>query len=292
MIAIRNAARLMAICAAITAAYVPALAQASASSSRQGGSSTATHRQGASRESAQKAGSKAATKVAASSPNFYVVQSPPETRTSKSNSTQSRASTVAKANSVRRLSVSQGQENIGQPGSQEVIIGSPAAQATEPSRYLTSRSGKEIPDLSPKRSGEATKTSFLSRLNPVHLFEREPKLVPTGYVQTGIASWYGADFHGGGTASGERYDMESLTAAHRSLPFGTLLRVTNLHNGRNVIVRVNNRGPYVKNRIIDLSKAAARQLGMIGRGVAKVKVEVLSLVEPVGDWGAKNLVKN
>lgn len=138
----------------------------------------------------------------------------------------------------------------------------------------------------------ANKEGKWARLNPLKLFEsRKPRLVPTGYVQTGIASWYGSDFHGGPTASGERYDMHSLTAAHPSLPFGTLVRVTNLRNGREVVVRVNNRGPYRRNRIIDLSKEAARQLGMVGAGLAKVQVEVLQAVEPIGQWGQQALQK-
>lgn len=96
-------------------------------------------------------------------------------------------------------------------------------------------------------------------------------------VQVGVASYYGREFHGQKTASGERFDMYDLTAAHRTLPFGTRLRVTNLTNGRQVIVRVNDRGPFVKGRIIDLSYAAARELGMIGTGTAWVKIKVLSL---------------
>ena len=97
---------------------------------------------------------------------------------------------------------------------------------------------------------------------------------PSG-VQHGKASWYGGKFHGGPTASGETYNKRSMTAAHRSLPFGTRVRVTNLRNGRSVIVRINNRGPYSKGRIIDLSEAAAEQLNMIEAGVVPVKVERL-----------------
>ena len=98
---------------------------------------------------------------------------------------------------------------------------------------------------------------------------------PSGPCQTGRASWYGSDFHGGKTANGERYDMESLTCAHRKLPFNTMIRVTNQRNGRDVVVRVNNRGPYSGGRILDMSKAAARQLDFIGSGVATVRMEVL-----------------
>lgn len=93
----------------------------------------------------------------------------------------------------------------------------------------------------------------------------------------GKASWYGKRFHGRKTACGERYDMFALTAAHRKLPLGSVLRVTNLANNRHVIVRVNDRGPYIGGRIIDLSVAAATELRMVTKGVSKVKIEVLSL---------------
>ena len=95
------------------------------------------------------------------------------------------------------------------------------------------------------------------------------------FVQTGTASWYGNAFKGHKTASGERYDPEDLTAAHRSLPFGTMVRVTNLRNARNVVVRITNRGPYVKGRIIDLSHAAASRLDMIHSGITHVRIEVV-----------------
>jgi len=96
--------------------------------------------------------------------------------------------------------------------------------------------------------------------------------------QTGLASWYGADDHrllehGGATASGERYDMYDLTAAHKTLPLGSLVKVTNLENGKTVIVRINDRGPYIQGRIIDLSLKAARILDIKEKGTAKVKIE-------------------
>jgi len=96
-----------------------------------------------------------------------------------------------------------------------------------------------------------------------------------GAVQTGKASWYGEPHHGRKTASGEIYDMNKLTAAHRTLPLGTRLRVTNVDNGRSVVVRVNDRGPFVDGRVIDLSRAAARELGVRGAGVITVRIEVL-----------------
>lgn len=104
---------------------------------------------------------------------------------------------------------------------------------------------------------------------------------PAG-VQTGRASWYGTPHHGRKTASGEIYDMHQLTAAHRTLPLGTRVKVTNAANGRSVVVRINDRGPYIGGRIIDLSQAAAREIGAIGAGVFSVRLEVLeaAAVEP------------
>jgi len=104
-------------------------------------------------------------------------------------------------------------------------------------------------------------------------------LVVTG-VQVGVASWYGPGFHGNRTASGEIYDQHELTAAHPSLPHGTRARVTNLVNGRSVEVRINDRGPFVGGRAIDLSYAAARVVGMIGPGTAPVRIEILGAANP------------
>jgi peptidoglycan lytic transglycosylase len=92
---------------------------------------------------------------------------------------------------------------------------------------------------------------------------------------TGLASWYGRRFHGRRTASGEKYDMAALTAAHKTLPFGSRVRVTNLDNGHSVVVVINDRGPFVKRRLIDVSRAAAQELGFVNHGVAKVRVDVL-----------------
>jgi rare lipoprotein A len=93
------------------------------------------------------------------------------------------------------------------------------------------------------------------------------------YDETGIASWYGEDFHGKNTANGELYDMDTMTAAHRTLPLPVIVRVTNLENGRSVLVRVNDRGPYARGRIIDLSRRAATLLGVRERGTARVRVQ-------------------
>jgi rare lipoprotein A len=96
-----------------------------------------------------------------------------------------------------------------------------------------------------------------------------------GTVQHGLASWYGGKHHGGPTASGERFNKHALTAAHKKLRMHTKVRVTNKRNGRTVVVRINDRGPYVKGRIIDLSERAAQILGMIDAGVVPVKIELL-----------------
>jgi peptidoglycan lytic transglycosylase len=100
------------------------------------------------------------------------------------------------------------------------------------------------------------------------------------YVQQGLASWYGPGFNGRTTASGERFDQHELTAAHKKLPLGTKATVTNLRNGKTVEVEINDRGPYVGGRILDLSKAAADQLGMKHAGTAPVRLVVTQRVEP------------
>jgi rare lipoprotein A len=99
--------------------------------------------------------------------------------------------------------------------------------------------------------------------------------VDAGWEEVGEASWYGPGFHGNQTASGEVYDMEAMTAAHKRLPFGTRVRVMNMDNGREIEVRINDRGPFARGRIIDLSRAAAREIGMLGSGTARVRISVL-----------------
>lgn len=94
-------------------------------------------------------------------------------------------------------------------------------------------------------------------------------------TQIGMGSWYGKKFHGRTTANGEKYNMYEYTAAHRTLPFNSIVEVTNLRNNRKIKVRINDRGPYVKKRIIDLSYLAAKKLGYVNKGVAKLKLKVL-----------------
>jgi rare lipoprotein A len=98
---------------------------------------------------------------------------------------------------------------------------------------------------------------------------------PAG-AEVGIASWYGPGFHGRTTASGQRYDMYAMTAAHKTLPFGTRVRVTNLENRRSVVLTINDRGPFVTGRIVDVSKRAAQALGFERQGKTKVSLEVLA----------------
>ncbi len=109
-----------------------------------------------------------------------------------------------------------------------------------------------------------------------HHTARVPQNQQLAKIRQGIASWYGPGFHGRRTANGERFDSRGMTAAHRYLPFGTRVRVTNLNNGRSAVVRINDRGPFAGNRIIDLSAGAARAVGMVRSGIAPVRLEILN----------------
>ena len=115
--------------------------------------------------------------------------------------------------------------------------------------------------------------SSKGRMNPksFNTMKRVPK------VLTGISSYYGTDFHGKLTANGEVYDMYGLTAAHKTLPLNTIVRVTNLSNSKSLILRINDRGPYVKGRILDCSYGAAKKLGFIAQGTTKVRIEVIEV---------------
>lgn len=98
---------------------------------------------------------------------------------------------------------------------------------------------------------------------------------PADYYQVGIASWYGPNFHGNRTANGEIFDMNKMTAAHKSLPFETKVRVTDLKSNRSVTVKINDRGPFIKGRILDLSRRAAEKLGIIDTGTAEVGLQII-----------------
>ena len=116
---------------------------------------------------------------------------------------------------------------------------------------------------------------FLAACAPYHARRK-----PIQYDATGVASWYGPGFAGHKTACGERYKPSAMTAAHKTLPFGTSVKVTNLENDKSVVVRINDRGPYVDGRIIDLSNAAAKKIGVVATGTAKVKVVALHVELP------------
>ena len=108
--------------------------------------------------------------------------------------------------------------------------------------------------------------------------------MPGTYIEEGVASWYGVPFNGHRTSDGERYDMYQMTAAHRTLPFGSIVQVTNLSNGRQIDVRINDRGPFVSNRIIDLSYSAAEALAIVGPGTARVRLQVVSGPNPAAGF--------
>jgi rare lipoprotein A len=132
------------------------------------------------------------------------------------------------------------------------------------------------PSTSPSASPSASKSAPTKRDKRGKRGKPAKDTKPAPFkIQKGIASWYGGKHHGGPTASGERFDKNALTAAHRTLKMGTRVKVTRKKNGRSVIVRINDRGPYSKGRIIDLSEAAARKLDMIKDGIAQVTIEVL-----------------
>lgn len=102
-----------------------------------------------------------------------------------------------------------------------------------------------------------------------------------GFTEVGVASWYGPGFHGKLTANGERYNQNSMTAAHKLLPFNTDIRVTNLDNGKSIVVRINDRGPFVDSRVIDLSRKGAEKIGMLGPGTARVRLEAVNAKAPI-----------
>jgi rare lipoprotein A len=123
---------------------------------------------------------------------------------------------------------------------------------------------------------------------PPPAIEHQPA-IPGQYVEEGVASWYGVPFNGRRTSNGEIYDMHTMTAAHRTLPFNTIVRVTNLRNGKQAEVRINDRGPFVANRIIDLSLAASQAIDMVGTGTAQVRLEIISATAnpTVGAFGVQ-----
>ena len=130
-------------------------------------------------------------------------------------------------------------------------------------------------------NNEENERILVEEFVPVTVKESTVNTSSVEYINRGTikASWYGPKFHGKITANGEIYDQMALTAAHKSLSFGTLLKVTNPKNGRSVIVRINDRGPYIEGRDLDLSKGAAIELGILRKGVARLKIEEVALSE-------------
>jgi rare lipoprotein A len=141
----------------------------------------------------------------------------------------------------------------------------------------TSRGTSNTPQ--PSVSSTPTRTQTQTQLPPA---------TPGEYVEQGTASWYGAPFNGHRSANGEIYDMYQPTAAHRTLPFNSMIRITNLNNGLQTTVRITDRGPFVQGRIIDLSYAAAQSISMIGTGTAPVRLELISGADPyIGNFSVQ-----
>lgn len=162
----------------------------------------------------------------------------------------------------------------------------PVAPVVTPSQPVPAAASEALVDTPPHDTPalliapKSPSTSPPSDQGDVASLERQPVVRPSRFVQIGIASWYGPGFHGKRTANGEIYDQHALTAAHRSLPLGTQVMVTNLESGRAIEVRINDRGPFAKGRIIDLSLVAAKSIGVYAPGTALVRVEVLSAPTP------------
>jgi rare lipoprotein A len=134
----------------------------------------------------------------------------------------------------------------------------------------------------PTASFMRTAESFSAARRPIEPVSLSPQeQAPSRDRMAGVASWYGEHWQGRKTASGKRFDVHKLTAAHRSLPLNTHVRVTNIENGKSVIVLINDRGPYVDGRVIDLSTAAARRLGMIKKGLVPVRIEIVDPPMPL-----------
>lgn len=146
--------------------------------------------------------------------------------------------------------------------------------------YKPTKTSKKYPsdilDTSPSNLTKKNGAPIAS-MRPYTVLGKEyyPTVVSVGDVFSGRASWYGSDFHGKSTTNGEAYDMHAMTAAHKTLPMNTVVRVTNLDNNQQTVVRINDRGPFVESRIIDLSYASAHSIGLVGKGSASVKLEVL-----------------
>lgn len=136
----------------------------------------------------------------------------------------------------------------------------------------------------PSKPGrKKTKTSATQRPYVIKGITYYPIPTAMGYAEQGLASWYGEPFHGRKTSNGEIYDMYGDTAAHKTLPMDTMLLVKNLENGRSTVVRINDRGPFVQERILDLTYTRAKDLGIIGKGTAKVEIIAMGAQQPAGE---------
>jgi len=149
--------------------------------------------------------------------------------------------------------------------------------ACAPTRYPPGYQGDQHVKASLPASTMLGKGGYVKRGKPYQIYDKWYHPLASGdrYDETGIASWYGKKFHGKKTANGETYDMYAMTAAHTTLPMPSMVLVTNLDNGKQIEVRVNDRGPFVKNRLIDLSYTAAKALGYLEKGTARVRVQTL-----------------
>lgn len=192
--------------------------------------------------------------------NYYVA--PANYYTNNSQASRQTVSTSARAG-----------HGSQQPTQQTITPPVYVSNASANDKGLLSRLLHRKPAIGQQSSGAVEQVGNLASRAKQSVSYRASKLA--GSMQQGVASWYGKDWHGKKTASGERYDMDSMTAAHKTLPFGTVVRVQNERNGRECMVRINNRGPFSKGRVLDLSRAAAHQLDMVGSGVAKIKMEVV-----------------
>jgi rare lipoprotein A len=149
----------------------------------------------------------------------------------------------------------------------------------------------DAPPLSPSSEQQASQKS--SEATPSETPQENDDIAPDAkpvLVETGIASWYGAPYHNRRAANGEIYDMHAMTAAHRTLPLGSIVRVTCIANGGSAVVRITDRGPFIQGRIIDLSQAAAKEIGLVQKGTAMVRVEVLKTPHPIevgGRWAVQ-----
>lgn len=162
----------------------------------------------------------------------------------------------------------------GHRESREPVVNAPPAPAATAPGAGAPLSIDAIPDAVPKAEPRS------AHGNPpfYDVYGQRYLVLPAaaGYLERGVASWYGPTFHGGNTSSGEQYDMYGMTAAHKTLPLPTYARVTNLRNGKSIVVRINDRGPFVANRLIDLSYTAAAKLDMLREGTTLVEVRALT----------------